>query len=112
MILLANLLYGLAQVLNSIINLYLIVLIVRIALTWVNADPYNQIVRIINSLTDPVLYFVRRKVPLTFGQIDFSPILIFLLLYFFQAVAIQSLIDYSMQIKAQAIREAYSAEQQ
>jgi YggT family protein len=47
-------------------------------LSWVNPDPYNPIVRFIHNVTEPILYPIRRRLPLSFGGIDFSPIIVFI----------------------------------
>ncbi len=54
-------------------------LIIRIIMSWVGADPYNQIVQLVYTVTEPLLAPFR-KLPLQFGMIDFSPILAFLVL--------------------------------
>ncbi len=60
-------------------NILYFVLVVRIILSWVNADPHNEIVQIIYRVTDPILAPFRR-LPLQMGGIDFSPIVAFLVL--------------------------------
>ncbi len=61
------------------------VLILRILLSyaqmfqWNPPDALAPIVRVIYDLTEPVLGFVRRYIPL-FGGLDLSPIFIFLAL--------------------------------
>ncbi len=54
-------------------------LIIRIVISWVGADPYNQIVQVIYSVTEPILAPFRR-LPLQLGAIDFSPIVAFFVL--------------------------------
>ena len=99
MIILANILAGLAVVLKLVLDLGLILIIARVVVSWVNADPYNPIVRFIYSSTEPMLAWVRRKLPLTFSNIDFTPIIIFALIYFLQLALVQSLSDYAVKIK-------------
>ena len=48
--------------------------------SWVNPDPYNPIVRLLHRATDPVLYRIQRIVPLQFGGMDFSPLVLLLAL--------------------------------
>ena len=61
---------------NTICFILYIVLIGRIILSWVDADPYNQIVQVIYSISEPILAPFRR-IPLQIGGMDFSPILAF-----------------------------------
>lgn len=78
MYLINNLLVALAHILHIVLNLYMWVIIARALLSWVNPDPYNPIVRFLHNVTEPVLYAIRRRVPLFFGGIDFSPMLVIL----------------------------------
>lgn len=73
---------ALANVLDIVLNGYMWVIIARAVLSWVNPDPYNAIVRFLYGITDPVLNAIRRRVPLYFGGIDFTPWLVILALIF------------------------------
>jgi YggT family protein len=68
------------------------VVIARAVLSWVSPDPYNPIVRFIHQVTEPVLYQIRRRIPVSFGGIDFSPILVFLAIIFLQQFVVNSLL--------------------
>ncbi|MGQ3684678.1 MAG: YggT family protein [Candidatus Loosdrechtia sp.] len=65
--------------LGKIISLYEIALLIRIILSWVPHNPYNQAVQILYKITEPVLSPVRKFIP-PFRGIDFSPILVFVAL--------------------------------
>lgn len=73
--------------LGKIIGLYEIVLIIRIVLSWVPHNPYNQAVQFLYKITEPVLSPVRRYIP-TFRGIDFSPIVVFIGLGFIKRLII------------------------
>lgn len=73
-----------AQMVNMIITIYIYMVIARAIISWVNPDPYNPIVRFLHNATDPVLYRIRRLVPLNLGGIDFSPIILLFGLYLLQ----------------------------
>lgn len=68
---------SLALLISLIFNILYFLLVIRIILSWVNADTYNEIVQIIYRITDPILAPFRR-LPLRIGGIDFSPIIAFL----------------------------------
>ena len=70
---------SLALLISLLFNVIYFVLIIRIILSWVGADPYNEIVRVIYMITEPILAPFRR-LPLQIGAIDFSPILAFIVL--------------------------------
>jgi YggT family protein len=66
----------------SFINIYLVLLVVRVLLSWFpTIDWYNQPWQTLSQLTDPYLNLFRSIIP-PLGGIDFSPILAFLLLQF------------------------------
>jgi YggT family protein len=88
-----NLLAAIASVLDLVLVIFMWIVIARAILSWVSPDPYNPIVRFINNVTEPVLYQVRKRIPLNFGGIDFSPILILLAIIFLRQFVIQSLRD-------------------
>jgi YggT family protein len=77
--------------LNQILSLYSLIVIASVVMTWVDASPYNPIVRAIYGLTEPVLDWVRRRVPVFFGGFDFSPLVVIFGIQFLQQVVIRSL---------------------
>ena len=91
MFILGNLLKAIAVVLNYVLHFYMWIVIARAVLSWVNPDPYNPIVRFIHNVTEPVLYRIRTKIPLNFGGIDFSPIIVILGIIFLQNFVVSSL---------------------
>ncbi len=64
----------------AVLNIYALVIFVRIILTYFHTDPANPVVRVLTSLVDPVLAPLRRVLP-TFGGLDFSPVLAIILVY-------------------------------
>ena len=67
------------------------IIIARAILSWVNPDPFNPIVRFIHNVTEPVLYYIRAKLPINFGGIDISPIIVILGIIFLQSFVVGSL---------------------
>jgi YggT family protein len=99
MFIIANLVEALAAVLGLILNLYMWIIIARAVISWVNPDPYNPIVRFLYNATEPVLYRLRRSIPVHAGGIDFSPIIVLIIIYFLQLLLVQSLYDLARSIK-------------
>jgi YggT family protein len=91
MFILGNLLSALATVIDLVLHLYMWIVIARAVISWVNPDPYNPIVRILYSATEPVLLALRRRLPLYFGGIDFSPFLVILAIIFLRQFVVASL---------------------
>ena len=93
-----NLVAAIAQVVNIVLTIYMWVIIARAVLSWVNPDPHNTIVQIIYRATEPVLHWVRRRLPLNLGGLDISPIIVLLAIYFLKAFVVQSLFDVARRI--------------
>jgi len=99
MILLGNILFGLAQILSMVITIAIILIIARAVISWVNADQSNPIVRFLVASTDPMMLPFRRRLPLTAGGVDFTPIVVLLVLYFVQYAVVGSLEQYGNQFR-------------
>mgnify|MGYP003573384256 FL=1 len=91
MIILSNFLTAIAKVVDIVLTIFMWIVIARAVLSWVSPDPYNPIVRFIHKVTEPVLYQIRRRIPVSFGGIDFSPIIVFLAIIFLQRFVVHSL---------------------
>lgn len=90
MFIVGYLLQAIAGVLSIVLNIAMVVIIARAILSWVSPDPYNPIVRIINQLSEPILFPVRRRVPY-FQGVDLSPILVLMIIYFLDIFLVQTL---------------------
>jgi len=93
MFVLVNLLIALAQVLDYLLWAYLWIILGRVLISWVNADPYNPIVRFLHAATEPVLERVRRRLPLYVAGVDLAPIVVWIAVLFLQQFLIRSLYD-------------------
>ena len=74
--------FFLSKILDIALNFYMWIIIARAVVSWVNPDPFNPIIRFLNAVTEPVLYQIRRRLPINFGGIDFSPIIVILAIIF------------------------------
>ena len=99
MFVVANLLEAAATVLSMLLTIYMWIIIARALVSWVNPDPYNPIVRFLYSATEPVLYRLRRALPLYAGGIDFSPIIVFVAIYFLELFVVRSLHDLARSLR-------------
>ncbi len=91
MFVLGNFFIALAKVLDVVIQLYLWIIVIQALLSWVSPNPFNPIVRILNSLTYPLYYPIRRYIPTVVGMIDFTPFIAMLLLLFLKYFLVSSL---------------------
>jgi YggT family protein len=61
--------------LHWLLDLYSLVLLASVLLSWVDLSPDNPFVRVVRQLTEPVLAPVRRVLPAV-GGFDFSPLVV------------------------------------
>lgn len=65
--------WALAQLLDLILNVYLIAIVIRAALSWFRSGVYNPATALLYGLTEPFLRACRRVIPPISG-IDLSPL--------------------------------------
>jgi YggT family protein len=91
MFIISYFLLALATVLHYVLYTYMLIVIARAILSWVSPDPYNPIVRFLYNVTEPVLVRIRRAIPIDFGGIDFTPMILILALVFLDQFAVPTL---------------------
>ena len=95
----SNFLSALANILDFALKTFSVLIIIRALISWVNPDPYNFIVQFLNKITEPILYPIRRFLPLNFRfGIDISPIIAILIIWFLRLFLVRSLFDLSRQL--------------
>ncbi|MDR4459777.1 MAG: YggT family protein [Nitrospirales bacterium] len=93
-----NILQAIATILDTILWLYMWVIIIRALISWVNPDPWNPIVQFLDRVTEPVLYQIRRRVGMMGMGFDLSPIIAILIIMFFQIAVVASLKDLALRM--------------
>ncbi len=86
-----NFLTAVAQLIDFVLTVYTWIIIGRVIISWVNADPYNPIVRFLYEATEPLLSRIRRILPLSMGGIDFSPLILIMGIMFLQSFLVPTL---------------------
>jgi YggT family protein len=99
MFVIANLLLAAAQVLDYLLWGYMWIIIGRVIISWVDADPDNPIVRFLYSATEPVLERVRSVLPVFAGGFDLSPIVVWIIVIFLRRFLVQSLYDLAYALR-------------
>lgn len=97
MFVVGNMIAVLAKLLYYALNIYMWIIIIRALLSWVNPDPYNPIVQFLYRVTEPVLSFVRRKLPIGSLGIDFSPMIVILIIWLLQEFLVRTLLEISLR---------------
>jgi len=98
-----NFLTALASVLHMLLQAYIWVVIIRALISWVNPDPWNPIVQMLNRLTDPLLEPIRRMMFRMMGHggmgIDISPLILIAGIYFLDFFLVGTLTDLGMRMR-------------
>ena len=93
-----NLIAALASILEVVLTVYMWVIIARALLSWVNPDPYNPIVRFLYNVTEPVLSWIRQRVPVVFGGLDLAPLVVLLAIVFLQRFLVATLFELARRL--------------
>jgi YggT family protein len=78
-----------AQVVRAFLYVLIAAVVARSLMTWFPVSPGNQFVRLLNQVTEPLLGPVRRIMPRT-GMIDFSAMIVIIVLYVMVTVVNQA----------------------
>ena len=99
MYVLGNFIAAIAVILGYIITVLTWLIIIRALISWVNPDPYNIIVQILNRVTDPVLAPFRRILPIRNIGLDISPMIAILFLWFVKLFVVRTLIELAIRLR-------------
>ncbi len=84
-----------ASFVNAVFTVYIILILIRVLLSWIPRMPYNRALRavvdFVHETTDPYLNIFRRVLPPIGGggmAFDLSPILAIILLFIGQAIVV------------------------
>ncbi len=98
MFIIGNFINALSIIIYYVLTIYMWIIIIRALLSWVNPDPYNPIVRLLHQVTDPVLYRVRRLIPLPMVGIDLSPIIVIVIIIFLNNFLVKTLREIAIRL--------------
>jgi YggT family protein len=88
---------ALADLLDFVLLLYIVLILVRVVISFVATDSYHPIVPLVIQLTEPVLKRFRRLLP-DIGGIDFSPMLVLLLITLARVLIAKPLLDLGLRL--------------
>jgi YggT family protein len=91
--LVGSLLWALPELLNLLINIFLVGIFIQVILSWVSPGNYNPAVGLLHSLTAPVMRPAQKVLP-PMGGIDLSPMLVLIALFLLKMVLIDPLRDF------------------
>jgi len=93
MFVLSNFIIALAKIIDLALTIYMWIIVFRALISWVNPDPYNQIVIFLFRVTEPVLGPIRRRLPMRNIGIDISPIIVILVIIFLKYFLVETMIQ-------------------
>ncbi len=65
---------NIARVASTIVSLYMMLIFIRVIMTWFRGAGYGRAYELLASITDPYLDWFRRNMPVRFGSMDFSAV--------------------------------------
>ena len=100
MFVLSNFLVAAARILDIGLTILYWLILIRALISWVNPDPHNPVVQFLYKTTEPILYPIRKILPLglRFG-IDISPIIAFLGIMFLKSFLVRTLVDLAIRLR-------------
>ncbi len=99
MFVLGNFLAALSQVLDTILNMCMWLIFIRVLISWVNPDPGNVVVVFLYRVTEPMLAPFRRLTANWTTGIDLSPFLAVLFLMFLRYFLVKTLLDFAYRLQ-------------
>lgn len=96
---LGSLVFALAKLLDLAINVYVLIIIIRTVLSWLNPNPHSPGMIFLIRITEPVLYPIRRLLPLSGVGLDLTPIIAIFGLMFIRYFLVSSLYDLSFSLR-------------
>ncbi len=91
MFVITNFLNAVATLIDFVLGAYMWIVIGRAVISWVNADSYNPIVQFLYNVTEPLMEKIRRALPIAVGGIDFSPMILIMVILFLQSFLVPTL---------------------
>lgn len=101
----------LATVINIALRIYIWLIIIRVIVSWIRyLSPYGSFARFFNPYnpnplvqflyrsTEPVLWRVRRLLPFHNIGIDFSPLIVLLIIYLLQIIVVRPLFQLAVRL--------------
>ena len=80
----------LAKVISVGCDIYIFIIFVRCLASWINLNPYGKVYRFVFELTEPLMAPIRRLMPRT-GMVDFSPMILMVLVIILERVLLMLL---------------------
>jgi YggT family protein len=75
--------YSLFDLTQSILRLFILLIFVRVILSWISPGGYNPVAMVLGQISEPIIFKFRKLLPPMSG-FDFAPLLALILIFFIQ----------------------------
>ncbi len=86
---------AIGNILSGVITIYCLVIFISAILHIARADPYSQLMDILNRLTYPAYNLVKKIVKTEFNGLEFAPFILILILQFIKLTLVQLLLNFN-----------------
>lgn len=88
---------ALGDLIDFVLLLYLGVILVYILLSFITVERSNPIVPLVHQLIEPLMRPVRKRLP-SFGQIDLSPMVVWLVILLARVLIVAPIVDFGARL--------------
>jgi YggT family protein len=88
---------AIADLIDFVLMLYLGVILVYVLISFISVERSNPIVPLVYQLIEPLLRPIRRRLP-SFGGIDFSPMLAWLVILLARVLIVGPILDFGLRL--------------
>lgn len=85
--------WSVVGLLGLVLNFYFWAILIQVILSWVAPMSHNPAVSLIYQVTEPVMGYARKLIP-PMGGMDFSPIIVFMVIQLLKILVLGSLIQF------------------
>ncbi len=92
---------ALARILGVVLTIYMWLIVIRAVLSWFAPNPYSSVIQFLYTITEPALLWARRVLPGSLWRtgIDFSPLVVILIIVFLQQFLVRSLLELGLRLR-------------
>tara|TARA_B100001250_G_scaffold381409_1_gene373683 strand:- start:1911 stop:2492 length:582 start_codon:yes stop_codon:yes gene_type:complete len=86
-----------ANLLRMVLYIYLFIILIQVIISWINPNAYSLITKIMQQISTPILNPVRKLLP-SAGGIDFSPLIILVIINLLMILVVSPLLDWGQKL--------------
>ena len=82
------------SIINIIFQILIMVIFIRIILSWIPHNPYHPLIEKIYQISNPILNPIQKVIPPIGGRIDISPIIAIFIIQFVRSIILKFLFSF------------------